>query len=602
MKNEWMKRVLGAAAAALLLGSLTVSGIERASAAESAAVIAADESDGQAPEAPLASDTVVQTPAGPSTGEAEAQVPETDSSTDTTEGTQPPSDASQADSTDHTETVDDTDVPDSSSDSSTADPEGDTDTPGDGTDEAGPDDDADTPDEGTDEAGPDGDADTPGEGTDEAGPDDDADTPGDGTDEAGTDDDTDDTDADDDADTSDDGDMAEDTEDTEEDDTDSSDSDITSPDSTLSGSGSSGASDAYTPDEENPAGKSGSSEAAVPFVQDDSRDARYEERSYDPSEAFLAQGEKIKYSTDMPLDNIPAFITPEMVIGALKVQDTYGYPASVTIAQIIQESGFGTYGPYGEEGQGLSYLAYQYNNLFGIKGTGPAGSVSMRTGEETASGERYTIQAGFRVYHTYTEAIEDRAELLKNSYSDLIEGVNDANTFAVRIGSRWATDIDYAFSLIQQMETYDLYRLDRMTLGEFADLLGEFADPCPGSSVTSRFGWRESTNSYHRGIDLGTGTENIPTYAVAAGTVITAGWDDSAGWWIAIDHGDGLVTKYMHHKELYVQVGDQVEKGQQIGLSGTTGNSTGNHLHFQMEINGAAVDPEPYLFPEGAGD
>ena len=423
MKNEWMKRVLGAAAAALLLGSLTVSGIERASAAESAAVIAADESDGQAPEAPLASDTVVQTPAGPSTGEAEAQVPETDSSTDTTEGTQPPSDASQADSTDHTETVDDTDVPDSSSDSSTADPEGDTDTPGDGTDEAGPDDDTDTPD-----------------------------------------DDTDDTDAEDDADTSDDGDKAEDTEDTEEDDTDSSDSDITSPDSTLSGSGSSGASDAYTPDEENPAGKSGSSEAAVPFVQDDSRDARYEERSYDPSEAFLAQGEKIKYSTDMPLDNIPAFITPEMVIGALKVQDTYGYPASVTIAQIIQESGFGTYGPYGEEGQGLSYLAYQYNNLFGIKGTGPAGSVSMRTGEETASGERYTIQAGFRVYHTYTEAIEDRAELLKSSYSDLIEGVNDANTFAVRIGSRWATDIDYAFSLIQQMETYDLYRLDRMTL------------------------------------------------------------------------------------------------------------------------------------------
>ena len=455
MKNEWMKRVLGAAAAALLLGSLTVSGIERASAAESAAVIAADESDGQAPEAPLASDTVVQTPAGPSTGEAEAQVPETDSSTDTTEGTQPPSDASQADSTDHTETVDDTDVPDSSSDSSTADPEGDTDTPGDGTDEAGPDDDADTPGDGTGEAGPDDDADTPGDGTDEAGPDDDTDTP---------DDDTDDTDAEDDADTSDDGDKAEDTEDTEEDDTDSSDSDITSPDSTLSGSGSSGASDAYTPDEENPAGKSGSSEAAVPFVQDDSRDARYEERSYDPSEAFLAQGEKIKYSTDMPLDNIPAFITPEMVIGALKVQDTYGYPASVTIAQIIQESGFGTYGPYGEEGQGLSYLAYQYNNLFGIKGTGPAGSVSMRTGEETASGERYTIQAGFRVYHTYTEAIEDRAELLKSSYSDLIEGVNDANTFAVRIGSRWATDIDYAFSLIQQMETYDLYRLDRMTL------------------------------------------------------------------------------------------------------------------------------------------
>ena len=343
-------------------------------------------------------------------------------------------------------------------------------------------------------------------------------------------------------------------------------------------------------------------EEAVPSVpvyfRDNRKEAYYEERTYDPSEAFLDQGEKIKYSTDMPLENIPAFITPEMIIGALKVQDEYGYPASVTIAQIIQESGFGIYGPYGDEGQGLSYLAYQYNNLFGIKGTGPAGSVNMKTGEQTKSGESYTIRAGFRVYHTYTEAIDDRAELLSEVYSDLIEGVDDANTFAMRIGSRWATDINYAKNLIHQMETYDLYRLDRMTLGEFSQLLGDFADPCPGAQLTSGFGWREFRNSFHKGIDLGTGNDNIPVYAAAAGTVTTAGWSDSAGYWIVIDHGDGLVTKYMHHKELYVEEGDEVEKGQQIGLSGSTGDSTGNHLHFQLEINGAAVDPLPYLYPE----
>ena len=343
-------------------------------------------------------------------------------------------------------------------------------------------------------------------------------------------------------------------------------------------------------------------EEAVPSVpvyfRDNRKEAYYEERTYDPSEAFLDQGEKIKYSTDMPLENIPAFITPEMIIGALKVQDEYGYPASVTIAQIIQESGFGIYGPYGDEGQGLSYLAYQYNNLFGIKGTGPAGSVNMKTGEQTKSGESYTIRAGFRVYHTYTEAIDDRAELLSEVYSDLIEGVDDANTFAMRIGGRWATDINYAKNLICQMETYDLYRLDRMTLGEFSELLGDFADPCPGAQLTSGFGWREFRNSYHKGIDLGTGSENIPVYAAAAGTVITAGWSDSAGNWVVIDHGDGLVTKYMHHKEIYVEKGERVEKGQQIGLSGTTGDSTGNHLHFQLEINGAAVDPLPYLYPE----
>ena len=158
--------------------------------------------------------------------------------------------------------------------------------------------------------------------------------------------------------------------------------------------------------------------------------------------------------------------------------------------------------------------------------------------------------------------------------------------------------INYAKNLICQMETYDLYRLDRMTLGEFSELLGDFADPCPGAQLTSGFGWREFRNSFHKGIDHGTGNDNIPVYAAVAGTVTTAGWSDSAGYWIVIDHGDGLVTKYMHHKELYVEEGDEVEKGQQIGLSGSTGDSTGNHLHFQLEINGAAVDPLPYLYPE----
>ena len=67
------------------------------------------------------------------------------------------------------------------------------------------------------------------------------------------------------------------------------------------------------------------------------------------------------------LSGIPSFITDEMIIGALSTQAQYGYPASVCIAQIIGESGFGRYGPGGESGQGLSQLAYVYKNLFGIK-------------------------------------------------------------------------------------------------------------------------------------------------------------------------------------------------------------------------------------------
>lgn len=317
------------------------------------------------------------------------------------------------------------------------------------------------------------------------------------------------------------------------------------------------------------------------------------------SNKFPDNRDKIKYNVDLPLENIPSFITQEMIIGALKCQDETGYPASVTIAQIIQESGYGKYGPGGEDGEGLSYLAYQYNNLFGIKGKGPAGSVDMKTGEQTSDGISYTITAGFRVYNTYTECIEDRAELLDEVYKDLTFGVEDANTFAIKVGSRWATDVDYGLTLIRIMERYDLYRLDEMTLGEFSDMLGTFVNPCPGAVLTSEFGYRTAptagASTNHKGIDLGTGEYNIPTYAAAEGTVTFAGEAGSAGLMIVIDHGDGLVTKYMHHDKIYVEEGDEVEKGQQIGLSGTTGVSTGNHLHFQVEQDGCAVNPLDYL-------
>ena len=321
--------------------------------------------------------------------------------------------------------------------------------------------------------------------------------------------------------------------------------------------------------------------------------------SYKASGVFKKIGDRVQYNVDVPIKGLPSFITQEMIVGALKSQDEYGYPASVTIAQIIQESGYGTYGPGGNKGQGLSGLAYGYCNLFGIKGSGTAGSVSMRTSEMTKDGKIYSTTSAFRAYNTYSEAIEDRCKVLQNGYGDLISGVNDANTFAMRIGQRWATDLNYGKSLIKLMELYDLYRLDDMTLKDFSAMIGRFADPCPGAVVTSNFGFREFDNKFHKGLDLGTGSENIPTYAAESGIVIFAGYSGSAGNLITIDHGNGLVTKYMHHSEIYVKVGDHVEKGQQIGLSGTTGRSTGNHLHFQVEENGVAVNPLLYL--EGNG-
>jgi len=125
---------------------------------------------------------------------------------------------------------------------------------------------------------------------------------------------------------------------------------------------------------------------------------------------------------------------------------------------------------------------------------------------------------------------------------------------------------------------------------------GYFTHPCPGMTYqSSYFGEVRSFDPRpHKGNDYAAPT-GTPTYAAAAGTVITAGWSNSAGNWVVISHGNGLVTKYMHHSSICVSAGQRVEKGQQIGYVGSTGYSTGAHLHFQVELNGTPVNPNNYM-------
>ena len=125
---------------------------------------------------------------------------------------------------------------------------------------------------------------------------------------------------------------------------------------------------------------------------------------------------------------------------------------------------------------------------------------------------------------------------------------------------------------------------------------GYFTHPCPGMTYqSSYFGEiREFEVGGHKGNDYAAPV-GTPTYAAAAGTVLIAGWSNSAGNWVVINHGNGLVTKYMHHSSLCVSTGQYVEKGQQIGYVGSTGQSTGPHLHFQVELNNVPVSPDSYL-------
>jgi murein DD-endopeptidase MepM/ murein hydrolase activator NlpD len=110
--------------------------------------------------------------------------------------------------------------------------------------------------------------------------------------------------------------------------------------------------------------------------------------------------------------------------------------------------------------------------------------------------------------------------------------------------------------------------------------------------VTSGFGSR--WGKMHEGIDIGVGV-GTPVHAAAAGTVIYAGWMSGYGNLVVIDHGNGLSTAYAHNSQLIVAQGASVGKGFVIALSGNTGHSTGPHVHFEVRVNGAPVDPLGYL-------
>ena len=128
---------------------------------------------------------------------------------------------------------------------------------------------------------------------------------------------------------------------------------------------------------------------------------------------------------------------------------------------------------------------------------------------------------------------------------------------------------------------------------------GKLGWPCPASSrITSQYGYRIlfGVRDFHTGIDIGAGTgSNI--VAAESGTVILAayGWNGGYGNYMILSHGNGVTTRYAHASALYVSAGQTVTKGQVIGAVGTTGNSTGPHLHFEVRINGAHQNPLNYL-------
>lgn len=127
---------------------------------------------------------------------------------------------------------------------------------------------------------------------------------------------------------------------------------------------------------------------------------------------------------------------------------------------------------------------------------------------------------------------------------------------------------------------------------------GEFIWPVPRSwsRISSPYGWRtlNGKREHHNGIDI-PASKGTKIYASNGGKVITATWHYSYGNYVIIDHGGGKATLYAHASKLNCKVGDKVKQGDVIAYVGTTGHSTGNHLHFEVRINGAKQNPLNYV-------
>ncbi|MBI2266213.1 MAG: M23 family metallopeptidase [Armatimonadetes bacterium] len=116
--------------------------------------------------------------------------------------------------------------------------------------------------------------------------------------------------------------------------------------------------------------------------------------------------------------------------------------------------------------------------------------------------------------------------------------------------------------------------------------------------ISSSFGYRihpiSGGGEYHQGLDI-VAAFGTPIRATAAGVVVCAGWEGGFGYTIKVDHGNGLVTQYSHCSQLAAGHGARVSKGDVVAYVGTTGYSTGPHLHYQMFKQGALTNPAPYL-------
>jgi murein DD-endopeptidase MepM/ murein hydrolase activator NlpD len=225
-------------------------------------------------------------------------------------------------------------------------------------------------------------------------------------------------------------------------------------------------------------------------------------------------------------------------------------------------------------------------------------------------------------YEETVELVTDMEEQLEQDYADLETmkaSVESDKAYVASVMKEKETELaDIADDIADAQSEADYYEAEIQAQNELIAAIkraeaekaaagiveqaysgGAFKWPCPSSTrVTSGYGERVSpttgASTNHKGIDIGA-DYGADIVAAADGTVKAANYSSAAGNYVMIDHGGGLYTVYMHASSLVVSEGQKVSKGQVIAKVGSTGISTGNHLHFGVSLNGSYVSPWNYL-------
>lgn len=208
------------------------------------------------------------------------------------------------------------------------------------------------------------------------------------------------------------------------------------------------------------------------------------------------------------------------------------------------------------------------------------------------SGKTYTVQPG--------DSLSGIASKTNSTVTQIVESNKGLDTGNLQVGQNIVTPAKEAAKPEQQVET-PKPAAKPSTAQETQTNSQGWVRPTAGV-VTSRYGWRSyplnpSRRDFHMGVDISSGT-NSPVVAAKAGTVVASksGYNWGYGNYVDIDHGDGLMTRYAHLAPGWkASVGQKVAAGERIGTQGTTGASTGVHLHFEIHKNGKHTNPENYM-------